>query len=399
MEKETYKIKIIDIDNLGNGITKIDNIVTFIKGALIDEEIEIKIISKSKRYQEGKIISIIKPSPLRTSPICSHFNICGGCSFLHIENTNELGIKQNYINNLFKDIKVNSIVSVNELYYRNKVTFHIKNNKIGYYKENTNELVEINKCYLLDKDIDNIFQKIKKLNLTSLEEVIIRKSIANNNLLIEFKGNINEKELQELKKTTNISSIYINNKLIFGDKYLIEQISNYKFSIAPTAFFQVNYDLMINLFDKIKSFAQGDKLLDLYCGTGIIGVLLRENFNKVTGVEISNKAIENANINKELNNITNINFICSDVDKIKDKHYDFLVVDPPRSGLNKTVIKNIINMQPRNIIYISCNPNTLKRDLELLKEEYNIKEITPYNMFPKTNHIECLTSLSLKQHK
>ena len=399
MEKETYKIKIIDVDNLGNGITRIDNIVTFIKGALIDEELEIKIISKSKRYQEGEIISIIKPSPLRINPICPHFNICGGCSFLHIENINELNIKQNYINNLFKDIKVNSIVSVNELYYRNKVTFHIKNNKIGYYKENTNELIEINKCYLLDKDIDNIFQKIKKLNLISLEEVIIRKSISNNNLLIEFKGTINEKELQELKTLPNISSIYINNKLIFGDKYLIEEINNYKFSIAPTAFFQVNYNLMIKLFDKIKSFAKGEKLLDLYCGTGIIGILLSENFNKVTGVEISNKAIENANINKELNNINNINFICSDVDKIKDKHYDFLVVDPPRSGLNKKVIKNIINMKPKNIIYISCNPNTLKRDLEFLKEEYNIKEITPYNMFPKTNHIECLTSLSLKQDK
>ena len=152
---------------------------------------------------------------------------------------------------------------------------------------------------------------------------------------------------------------------------------------------------MIRLYDIIKENSFGDKLLDLYCGTGTIGIYLKDNFKYILGVEKVKSSIKNAKLNKKLNNIDNIEFLLSDSDKIKDS-FDFVIVDPPRNGLSKTVINNLIEINSKKIIYVSCNPNTLKRDIEMLKEKYDVVEITPVNMFPKTIHIESLMVLERK---
>ena len=188
----------------------------------------------------------------------------------------------------------------------------------------------------------------------------------------------------------------MNDKLVYGNAYIIEELGNIKYSIYPNAFFQVNIDNMKIMYDKVKEYAfNGDKLLDLYCGTGTIGIYLKENFKEVTGIEVNKEAILNANINKNLNNLSDINFICGDASIAKNNNYDVIVVDPPRSGLSNKVINFLNKSNAKTIVYVSCNPKTLKRDLDLL-DKYNMVEMECINMFNKTKHIECVCKFEIK---
>ena len=185
--------------------------------------------------------------------------------------------------------------------------------------------------------------------------------------------------------------------LVYGDESMYEVLGEYKYLISPDSFFQVNINTCMKLYSKIKDYVGvNKKVLDLYCGTGAIGIFVNDN-NEVLGVELNKFAIEDANKNKELNNLKNVDFICGDsaID-IKDFNPNIVIVDPPRSGLSKKTIDNIIKMSPNKIIYVSCDPMTLVRDLNVLSEKYNIDEVTPFDMFPNTMHVECLTILSCK---
>ena len=392
-----FIVKIDDVDINGNGVTRINNLVVFVKNALKDEIVKIKIISLNKRFASAEIVEIIEKSSIREDIKCPFYNLCGGCNFLHINANEELIIKENYIKKLFKDYNVKNIASINNYNYRNKVTLHVVNSKIGFFNENTNNLVEIDNCLLLDNNINNLIKKLKKLDLKNIYEIVIRKSIFNKELLLWFKGKASKEELKEFAISNNITSLSLNDELIYGKKYIVEKINNIKYTIYKEAFFQVNTSCMIKLYDKIKEYSEtGNILLDLYCGTGTIGIYLKDNYKKVLGIEENIFAIENANINKKINNIENIEFKCLDASKIKINDFDTVVVDPPRSGLTKNVIKNILNGKARKIIYVSCNPKTLNRDLELLEEKYKVIEIAPFNMFFRTKHIECVCLLKLR---
>lgn len=395
LDKE-FNVEIIDVDNKGNGVAKIDNIVVFIKGALKNEIVKIKINDVKKRYMIASIIEIIKPSNLRTNVLCPYYNKCGGCKFMHTSLDNEINIKKEFINNLFKEYKINYIDFNYEYNYRNKVTLHIKNGKLGLYKDKTNDLVEIDYCYLLDNRINDVIKELNKYDLSNICEIVIKSTYFTKEIMISIKGKLNDNDFNNIKNIKNLKSLYINNKLEYGNSYIIEIINNIKYSIYPDAFFQVNTRGMILLYDKIKDYAgSGNSLLDLYCGTGTIGIYLKDNFSKITGIEINNDSIENANINKKLNNINNIEFICND-SSYNARGYDVLVVDPPRNGLSKKVISNINNNKYSKVIYVSCNPLTLKRDLKFLEDKYVVKEISVLNMFVKTEHVESICMLELK---
>lgn len=392
---DEYILKIIDTDNNGNGIAKVNNFVVFIKGCLQGELVKIKIISISKNYAIGQLLNVIEPNNNRLCSKCINFPICGGCDFLHISYDEEKKLKQLKINNLFSNYKVNSLVSSEEDNYRNKVVLHIKDNKIGFYEKKSNTIIEVDNCILLDNEINNVIKTIKKLDYSKLEEIMIKKTKFTNEIMICFKGNIYLDGLNI--ENTNIKSIYLNDKLIYGSSYIIEIINDIKYTIFPKSFFQVNPVNMINLYNVVKEYAgKGENLLDLYCGTGTIGIYLSDNLKKVIGIEKVSDAIKNANINKNLNNIDNILFKCIDVDKLSINNFDIVIVDPPRSGLTKITINKIIKIKPTKIVYVSCNPLTLKRDLQLFEELYEIKEITPIDMFPRTNHVECVVLLKYK---
>ncbi len=383
---DEYNVIINDIDNNGNGITRINNFVIFVPYALLNEKINIKIININKKFAIGKIINIEEISEDRCKTICNKYNECGGCNFLHTNINNEKNIKIKYIEKLF-NFKLDKCYFINEYNYRNKATFHVNNNKIGYYSENTHNIIEFDNCLLLDKRINDIYNYLKDVKLFNISSIVIR--VTSNETMIIFD---NDYDYKDLIKRFNIDSIYINNKLVYGKEYIIETIDNIKYTIYPEAFFQINLDAMKYLYSIIKDYCvSGNKLLDLYCGTGTIGIYLKNNFKNITGIEINKSSILNANLNKKINGINNINFILKDSKMAKNDVYDTIIVDPPRSGLSKEVI-SFLNNSESKIIYVSCNPNTLKRDIELLKN-YKINRMSIVNMFPKTKHIEIVSEL------
>lgn len=390
---DIYEVTINDEDDIGNGITRIDNFVVFVPYALKDEKIKTKITKVNKRFATAKIEEIINKSDRRQCVKCKCFNECGGCSFLHLSFDEEKKKKIDFIYKLF-NTNVKEILTNNEYNYRNKATFHVKNGRIGYYSENTNDIVEFDNCLLLDERINEVYNTLKNIDLSNISEVIVRTS--KSSVMVIFKGDTNDFDYNPLVNKNKIDSLYLNDKLLYGNAYIIEELGNIKYSIYPNAFFQVNTDNMKIMYDKVKEYAgNGNKLLDLYCGTGTIGIYLKENFKEVTGIEVNREAILNANINKSLNNLSNINFICGDASIAKNNNYDVIVVDPPRSGLSNKVISFLNKSDVKTIVYVSCNPKTLKRDLNLLNK-YNVLKLECINMFNKTKHVECICKLEKK---
>ena len=388
---EIYEVIIESVDDIGNGVTRINNIVVFVPYTLSNEKVKIKIVSVSKRFAVGKIIEFITKSDKRCEVKCNCYNECGGCNFLHTNFDDEKNIKINYINKLF-NTNINSILTNNEYNYRNKATFHIRDNKIGYYSEKTNDIIEFNNCLLLDNRINDIYNYLKMNNLNGITEVIVR--VTTKDIMIVFKGE--KYDINGLINKFNVTSIYLNDKLIYGENYIIEEIDNIKYSIYPDSFFQVNKENMKIMYDKAREYAgYGNNLLDLYCGTGTIGIYLKDNFKHIDGIEINKNSIKNAIINKKLNNIKNIDFICGDASIAKNNNYVAIIVDPPRSGLSKKVIDFLDKSNTNKIVYISCNPKTLKRDIDLLNN-YSMVKLEIINMFNKTKHIECITLLLKK---
>lgn len=386
------EVNIISNTNLGDGVGRIENKPIYIKNAVSKDKLEVKITRVNKKYLQGEIVKIVKESEDRVKPLCPYFPKCGGCTFWNVNINKENEIKENYIKRLFPNVKVNTIISNNEINYRNKVTFHIHNGKLGYYQKNSNNLVIIEECLILNKEINKIKKYLETLDLTKVTEIMIRYSNNYDELLINFKGQL--KDYNNLKKIKNIKSIYINNDLVYGNPTIKEKINNLEFLIGPNSFFQINTNMIANLYNSIKNFiTPSSSLLDLYCGTGTIGIYLNEYFEHILGIDIVKENIENAFLNKEINKIDNISFQHKDASSIENTYFDVVIVDPPRAGLGEKTKEHLLNINSKIIIYVSCNPNTLKKDIEKLKEKYQLVEITPVNMFPKTEHIECVSLL------
>ncbi len=384
-----YIENVVDDNIFGNGIVKNNGMVIFVKGAISGEKIKYKIVKEEKRYCVGSLIDILNASSYRELVSCPYYEKCGGCTLLHVNNSYEDNIKYNFIKNMFTDYKVNNIVSNDDMNYRNKITLHVKNGKLGFYKNLSNELIEIDKCLLADVKINKVIEYIKLLDLSKVNSVMIRSSFTTGEVMIKFDGFTNTSTLYDIA-----DSIYVNDSLVYGKNYITEVINEIKYSIYPDSFFQVNTKMMIKLYDIVKKYAlTGDKLLDLYCGTGTIGIYLKDNYKYILGIEINEDSISNALINKELNNIDNIDFKCMDCKDIEEDYFDTVIVDPPRSGMNKNTINFLNKMKSSKIVYVSCNPVTLKRDLNLLDKNYIVKEISVVNMFRNTSHVESVILL------
>ena len=400
--------KITKLDHQGRGITKIDEKIVFVENALPSEEVEINIHNNKKKYMEANVVKYISKSDKRVESDCIYYDKCGGCDLRHIKYEDTLKFKEDKgkeVINKFTglDIKINPIIKTNPYNYRNKVSFKV-DEVIGYYKKKTNDIIKIEKCLLLDERINIILEKISKIDLKNVINIIIRSSKNTNDIMIifEVKGNFDLANISDLKE---VSSIIVkeNNtyKTIYKLDNIYEKLDDLTFIISPESFFQVNTEGCLKLYNKVKEVLdlnENDNVLDLFCGTGTIGIYLSKYVKKVIGVEINKYAVLDANKNKELNKINNIEFICEDVNKIIDKFKDIdvVVVDPPRSGLDKNMIDSLIKINPKQIAYVSCDPITLARDLKILSEEYEIKEITPVDMFPYTCHVECVCLLKSK---
>ena len=367
------KVTINKLDHFGRGITHINNKITFIENALPDEIVDINIYKETKKYNLAKVKKHIKPSTNRVKPPCKYYGICGGCHIMHMDYKYQLEFKENKIKEILKkyaniDSKIiNNIICSDQFAYRNKITLHSKNNKIGLYKEKSNELIEIDKCLLVNDNINKKILDILKENININNDIVIR-------------GN---KDI--------ITTVDNNN-------YITDNILDKKFIISTKSFYQVNSKLVSCMYEKVINYFKNKnyaKVLDLYCGTGTIGILVSDYVKKVIGIEMNNSSYQDALKNKKLNKTDNIEFINGKVEDYINEfsNIDAIIVDPPRTGLDHNTINYILDINPKSLIYVSCDPITLARDLNILKSKYNIKEITPVDMFPNTYHCESVCIL------
>jgi len=388
---DIYEVKIIDDNHNGNGICKIDRIPVFVRGAIASDVVIIKIVKVLKRYAFGKIISFISKSGEHVMTQCPYYDKCGGCNLMHVSYEREVLLKKRYLNRLFKD-KFDDFVFCDRFNYRNKVKFHVVGGKLGFYDESSNDLIYVSSCMLICDEVSNFIKIFDKIDLSSVNEITVRKG--DNGLLLYILGSISFNDLEKIKLCKEIISIYENDNLVYGDSFIMSSIGNIKYFINHKAFFQINSECCYHLYEEIKKNVLGDSLLDLYCGTGSIGIYASDVCKNVVGVEVNPESVRCARENVRANNIDNYEVILGDASVISDS-FDTIVVDPPRSGLSKDVISNINSMRAKRLIYVSCNPSTLKRDIELLIN-YELISVKGFNMFPCTKHVECLCVLDLK---
>ena len=399
-------VEIEKLDHQGRGISKINGKVIFIPNAYIGETVEVEVIKETKKYMEGKVTKYIKTSNNRINYNCPYYHECGGCNIAHINYEKQLEFKKNTVIDIFKryaniDINPNICESEDKFHYRNKVVFHIENNKMGFYKDETNLLVPIDSCLLLNQKLNDVIETLtKKLDISELKEILLR---------------TNGEEV--LVKITSVNKL-LNTNMVFKDKedksgekatrYLKENsivfnLGDYKYAVTSDSFFQVNTKQAIRLYDKVREYVGFKKIetaLDLYCGTGAIAIYISDLCNRVIGVEVNKSSITCANYNKLLNKIDNIEFIEGDVSTVinNEMNPDLIVVDPPRSGLDNKTISIIKQIKPKKLIYVSCNPMTLARDIQKLSEEYEFNDIELFDMFPNTYHVECISLLYLRNN-
>ena len=392
---KNLEVEITNLDHFGRGIVKKEKPI-FIDNALVGEIVEIEITKDNKKYSEGRVIKYIKKSPLRVGSNCPFYDKCGGCDLLHLSYQEQLKYKETKVKEIIKKFSglecIKEIVPTIQYNYRNKVTLHVKQ-KLGYYQKKSYDIINIDNCLIADERINDLIKKLNNIDLNTITKITIRVSSKESMLVIEG-GKLDITSFKE------VDTIIVDNQVLKGRGYIIEEINNLKFVISPDSFFQVNRLGMINIYDQVLKYVDNDtNVLDLYCGTGTIGIYLADKVNQVLGIEINKSAINDALMNKKINNLDNIDFKLGDVEDVLNNNSfkaDCIVVDPPRAGLGNMVIKNIFKIQPQKLIYVSCDPVTLARDLNILKDKYNVVEITPFDMFSNTYHVECVCALISK---
>lgn len=389
------------------GIAKINGKVVFIPKVIVGDVVDIDIIKEYKNYSIGKVNKIIKKSTKRVNVLCPYYDICGGCSISAYAYQDELEYKVNNVIDIFKrneiDIKPNIIKSDNRYGYRNKITLQVSNGIIGLYEEDSNTIVDVDKCLLVGDKLNEIIDIIKRnINVNKCNKIVIRDTYYG--IMIIFYGRVNSEEVIKYldKKVVSIYTYDNKYKCIYGEKYLYEMIGEYKYRISPDSFFQVNSRTVNKLYNKVVEYAiedeKKDNLVDLYCGTGTIGIYLSKYFNNIIGIELNKQAVEDAKENAKINGVNNIEFYAGDVGKIINDQIkaDVIVVDPPRSGLDKRTKDILLKIKADKIVYVSCNPLTLARDIKELDSGYDLEEITLVDMFPNTHHVESVCVLNFR---
>ena len=408
----------------GQGIAKANDLVIFVKGMIVGEEADVKIIAEKKNYAFGIIDKLIIESPYRIKTDCPISYKCGGCDYRYIDYDFQLKLKKDVLVNTLKDFKVNDIIKDdNPFYYRNKVQIPVKDHQMGFYRKFSNDVVTFDDCLIESKIANDIITDLKKILVEEridkyFRHILIKHAQGTDEVMIGFIVRTFNIELDNVvsfltNKYKNIKSIILNlndletnvilgkeEKLLYGNNYITDIYDGIKVKLSLKSFYQVNYNQMLKLYAKVKELSQiseSDNVLDLYCGIGTISLYLARFAKTVTGVEIVEQAINNAKENAKLNGLDNTEFILADAGKQMSKYIkgkDVVIVDPPRKGITIELMNELIENNVKKIVYVSCNPATLARDLDYLKDYYNISDIQPVDMFPWTVHVETVVLMS-----
>ena len=449
-KNQEYIVEIIDNGYEGEGIAKIDGFTVFIPGTIKGEKVKILIVKVLSSHAFGKILEILESSETRQEADCTTYKRCGGCNLRHIKYEETLKMKQNAVQSLVNKTlktKVNvqeTIGMENPFHYRNKAQYPIGVNKdgepvIGVFAQRTHDVIPMEKCLIQNPKSEEIaktilqFIKDNKISVYNektgkglFRHIVIKVGIKTNEIMciLVVNGKTIPKEAQLVEELTNkfpqIKTIVKNinmrntnvilgkeNINIYGDGYIEDILGEYTFKISPLSFYQVNpvqAEKLYNLGVEMAQITKQDTVFDLYCGIGTITLFMSKYAKKVYGIEIVEEAIKAAKENAKINNVDNTEFYAGDVEVVLDDlinnkgiSADIVMFDPPRKGLDRNSINNILKIKPKKIVYISCNPATLIRDLTFFEDQYDIKTIVPVDMFPFTSHVECCSVLYLKQ--
>lgn len=410
-------IKIIDILQDGRGVGKKESKVYFIEGATFGETCDIEIIKEKKNFIEARKLKTTSQSPYYTQPPCPYYYECGGCTIMDINYDTQIKLKKNLITNAIKktcgiELDVLEIVTSENLSYRNKIRLQVDNEgKLSYNKKSSNDLVAIKDCKLANNHIRENLEKIQNLVISivgNLGNIIREISIRSNSfeILLNIYSEEEEKLYKYLKenyKNLPYNINIINKKKIktIGKDHLIFNVKDKSFKVSRDDFYQVNDYQIENLYENARKYLEKDKkLLDLFCGSGISSIAL--NDDNIVGVEINKSAIKDAKENARRNKLKNYKFIAKNAKYIDQKFIEkekinALTVDPPRAGLDKEIIKILTKAKIENIIYISCNPQTLARDIKRFMDSgYKLEKIKAVDMFPQTMHVESVVLMTRK---
>ena len=452
-KNKEYILDIISVGYEGEGIAKIEGYPIFIEGAILGEKVKVLIVKVKKNYAYGKLIEVIESSSERIEPKCSIYKRCGGCTVQHMSYKKQLDYKFERVKDcitkiggLSEELVKYPIGMDNPERYRNKVQLPVGMVKgklnIGFYASRSHNIIDLDTCLIQDKVADKVTniarQWMLKYNIQPasvdgvfnkkglIRHIMIRKGFTTNEVMVVLVSTkdkvpyINEFINEIVDKIDGIKSIVLNvNKentnvilgqeciTLWGEDTITDYIDNFKFNISPLSFFQVNPVQTEKLYSKALEYAglTGEEtVFDAYCGTGTITLFLSQKAKKVYGVEIIEPAIINARENARINNIENAEFFVGKSEEVipelieKGIRPEVIVVDPPRKGCDIKLLESIGKAKPEKVVYVSCDPSTLARDLKILEEQgYKTKEVQPVDMFPMTSHIENVTLLVKEQ--
>lgn len=446
-KNDIFEIEITGMTHEGMGVGRVDGMAVFVQGAIEGEKVAAKIIKVAKNYAVARIEDWIVKSPGRADPFCPVYKRCGGCSLQHMNYDMQLEFKHRVVaDNLeriggFWGIQVNPVIGMdNPMNYRNKAQYPVGMGDsgpiAGFYARRSHTIVDSESCgiqHVASEKVKNAVMKaVKELNIPAYNEetgegilrhIVTRVSFTTGDIMVILVV-ANEKVpgLDKLVRAVTdeipeIKSIILNiNKrrdnvilgdtvrTVYGSDTLIDRLGHLTFHISPLSFYQVNPVQTVKLYGKAVEFANlnmDETVFDLYCGIGTISLFLAEKAAEVIGVEVVPEAVEAAAENAKLNNISNARFYCGEAEKVVPELYakgvkaDVVVVDPPRKGCDEVLLETMVKMQPERIVYVSCNPSTLARDLKYLAaNEYKIEEVQPVDLFPWTEHVECVVLIT-----
>ena len=443
-KNKLYEIEIVNLGEGGEGVGKVENFTVFVENVLPGEKVLVKISTVKKSYAVGKVEKILQESPQRVEPVCKKFFNCGGCQLQHLNYSAQLYFKKQKISDALQRIgKIfdaeifDTLGMVEPFNYRNKMQFPVGFDKkfvCGCYAKNSHKIIDLDNCLIQREENNKILRAVKKVaekfqlqpydektGKGILRHICGRVGFGNDLMVVLVTATKNlphEKNfVQELlKELPSISTIQQNiqpqknnvilgaeTKILHGKKNISDKMGDLQFNISARSFFQVNTQQTEILYRTALNFAElsgNETVFDVYCGTGTISLFVAQKAKKVFGIEIEKSAIDDARINARQNKIFNAEFIIGDALKIIPELYaknifaDVVIVDPPRVGCDKKILETFAKMQPKKIIYVSCNPATLARDLSILKElNYFAKKIQPVDMFPFTSHVESVTQI------
>lgn len=438
-KNESIEINIDDISVDGAGIGRYKGQIVFIQKALPGEFVRAKIIKAKKNYAIGLLLDILECSEDRTEPFCPVFGKCGGCTLQHFSYEKQLEFKANHIKQCFKrigGIEIDTpkvIPSENKEEYRNKASFPVAdiNGRIqaGFYAHHSHRVVPSD-CTIQQaviNDIKNIVvdwankneigaydEKVGKGRLRHIVArqasngdimagIVATKPIADNELIDKLKNVRGVVSIVQNINSKNTNAILGNEtQTLLGSEFITEQYEDLKFRASLQSFLQINHDQTQKLYEAVINYAdikKTDTVFDLFCGIGTITLLAAKRAKAVLGIEYVQTAVDNAEENAELNDINNAYFFAGDAGEMLDKgteqlgNPDIVILDPPRKGCDASLLGKLLTLNPMKIVYVSCNPSTLARDVALLKDSYKLKDIVGVDMFPHTTHVECCSLL------